>query len=112
MIRKSLSIIAAAKAHPEWSQAQVAAHCGSTANSVKVTLCKARQVGRIGVHEIDRARCHRTSLHWLPDRLRKEYVRLRYKVGANEARKMISEDLVREAQVAMPRRAQEDVAAI
>jgi hypothetical protein len=111
-MRKHLNIIATAKAHPDWRQAQIAAHCGSTPGSVKVILHTARRDGRIKKREVDLALCRRTSLNWLPDRLRRDYIRLRSKAGATEARKVILAELAREAQAAVPRMASEHVTAI
>jgi hypothetical protein len=93
---KARSIVLEAQLRPDWTQEQIAAYCGSTYASVKVILYRARALGLIRTRAIDARRWRRgAELSWLPRGRREEYDRVRGAMGAQEARRILKEDLAR-----------------
>lgn len=97
MASKASRIISAALSNPEWTQEQIAAYCGSTSNSVKVVLCRARKNNQVKFREVDSGRRRGSPLYWswLPDSRRAEYRTLRAEFGAAEARRMLEVDMIK-----------------
>lgn len=92
---KAARIVNMAITHPEMTQGEIAARCNTSINVVKITLYQARVLGIISLRPIDVRRSRRNRLDWLPEERRSEYKYLVSVLGADEARRVIKADMIK-----------------